>query len=521
MKKTVLMFLSAFLLLCSCTSQTDSDSNAQSSNASEADISHTSSTVSDDDSSVSKPDAYESSNITSDDNSSVSEPNDEESSNIFITYIDNECYLPAEYEEFVENLLSSDGWNDEIAECICNFTIQIGEEVFEYSSDCGTFNSNGKSKQLSSSDQTEFNNILTELFESFKENQSVEPEPEFVRGPGNPMQPTHQTPDDLNCYSDSTRYWGTEITPIYIQMVDLDRLFVRVDDSAMISSSHDDDGYIEQAGLKLWICTESGKKIDYVYTNSDGIAKFECTEGVYNIYFEGDDTWAAKYCGTIHADGKYTDYLLGGSYYRKYTLLTYHDVYEDFKVRVIDTETKKPVKGAKVKVSDTVLYTDSDGYAVFKPLLYYVTDIGTVFSVHCESDGYVGNYSNDATLYKTYLEIEMEAIKLYDFSITVLEYDTKTPLSGVVVSHMPTSGKEETVLYNTVTGEDGIIRGRVSSEEFDNYLFVYIKYTKEYTLQDGTTIEYTAEYTVKINADNLDRTVYVEYAVRDHKFRDG
>ena len=159
---------------------------------------------------------------------------------------------------------------------------------------------------MNDSERARLNDILAETFEAYKDalaesSEEPEPDPEQLRGPGNPIQLTHKTPENLNCCYDSHNYHNSEITPIYVRMVDVDRLFVRVGDKAMISSGHDDDGHIEQAGLKLWICTESGKKIDYVYTNSAGIAKFELTEGKYNIYFEGDDTWASKYCGTIHA----------------------------------------------------------------------------------------------------------------------------------------------------------------------------------------------------------------------------
>ncbi len=517
MKRLVLLFLSLMFLLCACTPQTDSNPSVQSSEVSDSIEIQTSNENISNNSSIALEDVT----------TPVSEP--DENIAAYIIYTNEACDLPAEHKEYFEILLSSDGWIDGTVDCENDFTIQFGEKTFYYHSECGTVSTaeEARSKNLNESERAKLNNIFSEMFASFIETPSEsvensesesesesepEPKPEFVRGPGNPKQPTHKTPENLNCYNDSIKYHGTEITPIYIQMIDIDRFFVRRGDKGMISSSNTDDGHIEQAGLKLWICTESGKKIDYVYTNSDGIAKFECTPGVYNIYFEGDGTWASKYCGTIHASDIYNEY----DRYRDYALFIYHDVYEDFKVRVIDSETKEPIKGAKVTVSDAVEYTDDEGYAVFKPLLYYVHGIGTAFTVDCRNEGYVRSNYNDADLYATYIEVEMETIKYYDFTITILDYDTKTPIKGVKVTNMPIA----TYMNNKVSGKDGTISGRTSSEAFKNNLYIYIEYTYEYTLEDGTTEKYTAYDTVIVTANRLDQTIYVEYSVRDHKFRD-
>ena len=39
--------------------------------------------------------------------------------------------------------------------------------------------------------------------------------------------------------------------------------------------------YVVKSGIKLWICDANGNKLDYRYTNSQGIAWFEMPEGKY------------------------------------------------------------------------------------------------------------------------------------------------------------------------------------------------------------------------------------------------
>ncbi len=99
-----------------------------------------------------------------------------DSDDVYITYINKFGYLPIKHKGFFEGLLSSDGWIDEIAECEPDFTIRIGETKYEYSSDCGIINGNGRSKSLTESEQDELNDILAEVFPAYKELLS---EPEY------------------------------------------------------------------------------------------------------------------------------------------------------------------------------------------------------------------------------------------------------------------------------------------------------------------------------------------------------
>ena len=179
MKKVVVLFLSLMLLLCACTSQTDNNSQAQSSEASEesvnqisipdvsdANMSDISSTMPEDDTS-------------NEDSSSSTSEHDEENTTIIVTYLDKDRELPDEYRAFLEDLLSSDGWIEDTAECVNNFTIRIGDKTFYYHSECGTINIKGeeRSKSLTESEQTELNGIFSEMFESYKETLSESNKP--------------------------------------------------------------------------------------------------------------------------------------------------------------------------------------------------------------------------------------------------------------------------------------------------------------------------------------------------------
>ncbi|MBO7215392.1 MAG: hypothetical protein J6V84_00155, partial [Clostridia bacterium] len=89
-----------------------------------------------------------------------------------------------------------------------------------------------------------------------------------VLAPGNPIQKTHQTPERLGESSEMTEFTASQkqspITPIYVVIKDMDYSF----------NTDSDNNIIRESGLKVWICTKDGKKVDYVYTNSKGVAAF-------------------------------------------------------------------------------------------------------------------------------------------------------------------------------------------------------------------------------------------------------
>lgn len=185
MKKLIVLFLSMTLLLCACTSQTDNNSQAQSSEGSEesvnsislpnvadVDSSNASSTMLEDESSnedntsntISKDDT------SSEESSSSTSESYDENATVIVTYLEKELELADEHKAFLEGLLSSDGWIEGTPDCAHDFTINIGERTYYYHSECGTVKFDGKSSQLVDSDKSNLNTMLFAFVEATQNN---------------------------------------------------------------------------------------------------------------------------------------------------------------------------------------------------------------------------------------------------------------------------------------------------------------------------------------------------------------
>jgi hypothetical protein len=78
-------------------------------------------------------------------------------------------------------------------------------------------------------------------------------------------------------------YEGSKITPLEVYVM----------------NSEANNAPVKKKGMKVWICDGDKNKIDYVYTNSNGVAFFEAPEGTYYFYFEGDEEYKDVYSTSI------------------------------------------------------------------------------------------------------------------------------------------------------------------------------------------------------------------------------
>lgn len=351
----------------------------------------------------------------------ISEP---EKNAIYITSPANGTRaVPEKDKAFVEELLTSDGWG-EYAAVVPNFIIRIGETKYEYALDIGNINCNGKSKTLTSSEAARLYSVLTEMFpEYFEEHEDSQPEtsepdndtPSNQLAPGNPIQKTHQTPETLKESSETTDItaWQEKspITPI----------FVVIRDSDMSLDTYSDYSIIKKSGLKVWICTKDGKKVDYVYTNSKGVAAFEAMEGEYTFYFEGNDKYAPRYYHkTVKVNEVYSGrdwtYQYGSGYKRiRYPIYSYvEENHKDFKVYVTDAETGEPIKEACVTVKaasgNYEAYTDANGAATTKSLLATYDGGSEYKNVMVTASGY-GAVAKDVSIMDNELRISLKKSK--------------------------------------------------------------------------------------------------------------
>lgn len=406
----------------------------------------------------------------------------------------------------IRRILNSGDWTENTAESTGTHDLTVGERKLSYNSVGGIIvdTERGYTLTLSADEKTVFDSALEEKEEENEE----QTENETVTANG--KQKTHQTPENLNFEQYEHDVQFSKVDPIYFKLADVDKMFERRGDSGYVSGNATTEDLIAKAiiqekGNKLWICTERGEKIDYVYSNSEGIFRFDCPAGTYTFFLDSD-VYEDRLVGPFTFDGYSNPYQY--PYIELMHIIpTYHDVYDNFKVQVVDSATKQPLKNVKVTVDDIVTVTDGDGFVTYKPLLYYVRNRGSVFEVKCELGGYVPSRVS-AHLYETYRLIELERSETFDFSITVFDMHTGKPLSGATVFACYNMDPN-TYVNNTVTGEDGVISGRCTTVDLKEGLGIEIRYTETYTDTNGKEAKRTTGVWVRVTKDELD--VYVDF----------
>lgn len=450
----------------------------------------------------------------SEESEETAEPIKYEGSILAYTYsgeADRYIEIPEKESEKICDILNNEVWTESSSESAGTHVITVGNDILVYDKASGSVIDRKNERTLSLTDDENLTIAST-----------LEEEEKILKA----MQKTHQTPEGLNVKSDRLKYHGGNLSPTYIQLSDVDLMFIRSGDRGMVSHGATTDsvikkGIIKQAGLKIWICTESGRKIDYVYSNSDGIFRFECPEGSYKFLLDSDGYVDKYVLSKTYNDVCYTDiyamdhpdfalsftlsYLNRNEDYIE-NLIVYREGYEDFKVRVIDSETKEPLKNVAVTVSKQTVYTNDEGMATFDPLLAYINSYSSAFVIKYSLDGYITDgISKRANLYQTYMELELEPIHEYDFSITVLDRYTGEPVSGVEISYDLNTIYADAQLENTITGKDGTIKGKITSDEFR--YDIIIKYTKTYALPYCNPYVETEYCEISLDKNNLNVTV--------------
>lgn len=193
----------------------------------------------------------------------------------------------------------------------------------------------------------------------------------------NPMKNTsHQTPDTLEYNT------NTDAVCAYVRISDIE---------IATYGGGEEDALIKERGLKVWLCDNLGNKIDYLYTNSDGVAFFYLEEGAYHFAFEGNGKYtSAMTINTFEArKDKHT--------YRKSSpdevvLNTFREIYnKNLTITVTDIETGKPIKDVKCTVGEyrgkVSAATDENGIAVLPPAMRFFSRDKYIYAKF-ECEGY-------------------------------------------------------------------------------------------------------------------------------------
>lgn len=359
--------------------------------------------------------------------------------------------------------------------------------------------------------------------ESSKEEPEVskdEPEvskedPKNVLSPGNPIQKTHQTPERLKESAEYTDIIVAQerspITPIYVVIRDAD----------MALGDDSDYNIIKKSGLKVWICTKDGKKIDYVYTNSEGVAAFETMEGEYTFYFEGTDVYAPKYyhktvtCYAVYIGRDWTYLGVGSGYRRKrYPIFSYvKENHKDLKIYVTDDETGKPVKGAYVTVQSDggkyEAYTDANGVATTKSLLAgYDGNPPDGKEVTVTADRYRPSEKR-VNVMDNEVHIRLKKMVSHNIKITCVDAATGTPIKGVVAKQMNIERwDKDSRMIISESGDDGVI-SFVATDYMINNMLGWKALSLTYTDSEGQS--FVCEYDLfSSDKENVEFTLKVE-----------
>ncbi len=264
-----------------------------------------------------------------------------------------------------------------------------------------------------------------------------------------PFLKSHETPENLSQISGA---WGQSVIKIYPMNAESMRAY----------SDLDDINYrIKKAGLKIWITDPNGNKIDYIYTNSNGVAAFGAPDGYYKFYLEGDDTYVtSNFSDIIPIPSEGYNYLTT----KEAKVRTYRKEIDSFTVYVTDVDTGEPIKDVAVRAfgkdCDPV-YTDSDGKATTRSLLskYYGYNCDIYFA-HDKYD----DIEVEVNVKDREMHVQMKKTEMMEFTIKVIDFETGEPVEGVEVLSTWFKYPESKAL-NKVTGKDGLIKGVMSKNE--------------------------------------------------------
>lgn len=321
---------------------------------------------------------------------------------------------------------------------------------------------------------------------------------------GKPYQTEHQTPEEINRNEHSGTYVCTLVVNVY-------------DYYSYLNTDSYDESVIKEAGLKVWIC-QNGEKIDYVYTNSKGEARFFVLDGMYRFYLEEnekydedrtrDSAWCKK---GAHVT---SDYNL--------KLFTYDKtVFKDMEIYVTDAETGEPIEGVRFYSQDYEELdglTDINGKGKCDSLLAYVgRGMSQRRTLLFEKDGYDLYIDQKVSITETYLHIELKKTQYYEFKFIFVDYYTGKPIEGVYTN--ANTGYAITV-NNRVAGEDGVISGVYTSEyinSYNPYIYNSISFYYEKNYPGAIGLE-TKSCSVELKDSSFECVIKIKFEENYHEF---
>lgn len=320
-----------------------------------------------------------------------------------------------------------------------------------------------------------------------------------------PYQSTHETPENLGrsgIDADQHKYWFGKVHPVYVFVWDKEYTTT-------------DDAPLKQAGMKVWLCDRNGNKIDYVYTNKNGLAKFEINvKGWYTICYDGDDKYAPLApCANIEI---HTDYYVDrfATEIRSVTIMRDIYLYDrtrffPFTIKVYDSITKEPIEGVRIGRSTDPEFavTDANGSVTTRPLAE-IADKGilatTTWRFGFYKDGY-DSLQGYAQTQDTELVVYLSPTTYHPYNIKIINQQTREPVQGVqlIINNLG----DNSVIYTEFSGADGIVSGMKSSQDMNRSVDVDLFYQIDVLTPYGDYVK--TRRAISLNKEQTDYVVYL------------
>ncbi|MBR5263219.1 MAG: hypothetical protein IKV50_00845 [Clostridia bacterium] len=290
-----------------------------------------------------------------------------------------------------------------------------------------------------------------------------------------PFIKDHQTPEDISAI------------PVNRNLESM--LKVTVSDLSLIPGGvPKDEIQVKQAGLKIWIVDVNGNHLDYMYTNSEGVAVFIMPRGTYGFYFEGNDTYLPRTSDAKLKCPSSSYSSMSGKYsVHSTTVSTYQKQYEQLKIYVTDVDTGEPIEGVQISYGYIPLVTgetDANGMYCGEGFLRYYGPYAQGSQYYNTRD--IEFYAEDYEVYtlekvsvlETELHVRLKKCVYYDFTVSFVDADTGEPIKGVKYHDFEASWSRKSSASAKESGEDGTIRFVVTKQDLEadhNVTFSYHK----------------------------------------------
>ena len=294
---------------------------------------------------------------------------------------------------------------------------------------------------------------------------------------------------------------------------------------------------VSVAGQKIWVCDRDGNKIDYVMTNSKGIASFDLYPGTYKFVRETTGIDAHQDEDEIIIVRKSMSVVILRENESVSNRVRALDLFEkgvfdqlNVRIKVIDRDTKKPLSGAVLTYPDGfILYSDKNGeifinaedlFYVAKP---YVFETEFTFKLNSNNPVLTCENHRGMVIYDEFKDgevIELEPPRVVTdviYNVKIIDLSTDEYITGATVrvlfkedmatGHGSLDPVEATPLED---GTYSLAFKNVYFEDFKN-IYIYVYYDYAYPGQWSNGLERTDycriiyENTFSINTEEMKR----------------